>query len=198
MSPQPGFVTVRDKDDSVWQSVVEKTAKLQAKKAAATKLTTQSAVARVVDGVESAAASLPSRLEGLVAAAHAQVFEREQTSQGRIPETLSLASETSRLMKGVGAAAEALATKASAFSSTKRCASLALQIAKAKVSGNDERAKVLQDAFDYNVCDIFWSQCIDEYVAFFKLGDGTIPYRAGLNNVLSTPLAAERHDRAVR
>ena len=65
-----------------------------------------------------------------------------------------------------------------------------LQIAKAKVFGTDDQVKVLQNAFDFNVCDPFWSQCVDEYVNFFKLRGSAIPYREGLNNVLPTPVSA--------
>jgi len=182
------FVTVRDRRDSVWQSVVEKVAKREAKKAAAARVAggKQPRVSGIT-APDPADAALQAHLDTLVEAAHAQIYERDEMSQGRIPEVFSLSPKAITATKGLGGA---LTPKVSGLDSIKSCASLALQIAEAKVLGTDDQVKVLQNAFDFNVCDPFWSQCVEEYVNFFKLRGGAIPYREGLNNVLPTPVSA--------
>ena len=70
------------------------------------------------------------------------------------------------------------------------CASLAAKLAQAKVFGTKETVKALQGEFDFNVCDPFWIQCVEEYETFFKLEHGQIPYRAGLDNVLREEIPA--------
>jgi len=183
------IVTVRDQRDSVWQSVVEKVAKREAKQAAAAPKgggTAAAAKGITAPSPAPAAGALQGHLAELVETAHAQVFERDEMSQGRIPESFSPSAAPTTKAVGGGAAVAAV----SGLDSTKRCASLALQMAKAKVLGNDDQVKVLQSAFSFNVCDPFWTECVDEYVTHFKLGGGVIPYRAGLNNVLPAPVLA--------
>ncbi|MCY2964200.1 MAG: metallophosphoesterase, partial [Planctomycetota bacterium] len=116
---------------------------------------------------------------------NSQFLEREELSQGRVTGTLAAAPSVG--LEGVDAGLEAVST----IDAAKRCASLALQIAKAKVFGTEDQVKILQNEFDFNVCDPFWGTCIKEYVAHFQLQKGTIPYRAGLNNILPTPVSAK-------
>jgi len=182
------IVTVRDQRDSVWQSVVEKVAKRDAiQAAAAPAVSGMPAAAQGITAPSPAPATgaLQGHLADLVDAAHEQVFERDEMLQGRIPVSFSIPA--AQAMQGVPAGA---AAQVGVLDSTTRCASLALQMAKAKVFGSADQVKVLQNAFDFNVCDPFWAKCVDEYVTHFKLGGGVIPYRAGLNNVLPAPVPA--------
>jgi hypothetical protein len=169
--PQRGhLVTVRDPRASTWQSIVEKVAKKK----------------RAMVAPRSTAASLTgaqsqelNKLESFVDACHAQVFERAEANQGRIPPALAAAPVTAG-----GPPAPGVLEK------TKRCSALAAQLAWAKVFGPAERLAALQNAFDFNVCDPFWADCVKEYESYFKLHGKTIPYRAGLDNVLPWKLPA--------
>lgn len=167
MLPERHFVTVRDRRDSVWQSVVEQVAKRQSPKRA---FASRSAAAKL------------NTIADLVEAAHAQVYERHEPRRVRIPIELSASTKAA---EGVGTET---AARVSGAEVAKRCAALAVQLAEAKVFGTVEQIKALQDAFDFNVCDPFWVECVNEYVKYFKLHGGTVPYRAGLNNVLPTLL----------
>jgi Calcineurin-like phosphoesterase len=171
------FVTVRDPRDSVWQSVVEQVAKSKIKAAAAGPAGSPGLEALGPIGATPQATA--SRLEDLVDAANAQVFERDEISHGRIPPSSPLADAAAPGLEAIGA-----------VDSAKRCSSLAVRLAKAKVFGTAEQVKALQSAFDFNVCDPFWAQCVNEYVSYFQVHGHNIPYRAGLNNVLPYKIPA--------
>lgn len=194
MSKKHPIRTVRDQRDSVWQSMVERVAKRETERAivataggAAAVTTRGIAPAPAADaggtGTAPSVAAVQSRLADLVDAANEQVSDKDQMMRGEIPLAFSLTAETTT--RGIGAVPRDVA---GGFDVTKRCASLSLQLAKAKVFGTAEQVKVLQNAFDFNVCDPFWVKCVDEYVSHFKVHGGSIPYRAGLNNVLTTPV----------
>ncbi|SIO66691.1 Calcineurin-like phosphoesterase [Singulisphaera sp. GP187] len=176
------IVTVRDPRDSVWQSVVERVAKREAQQAAVA----HRAATAMQAPAPSAPSALQAHLDTMVEAANAQVFDRDELAQGRIPESFALAPQgAARSLGGVAAT-----PMVSGLESAKRCASLSLQIAKAKVFGTDGQVQVLQNAFDFNVCDPFWVKCVNEYVTHFQLNGDKIPYRAGLDNLLPTPVSA--------
>ena len=65
---EPQFVTARDSRDSVWQSIVEKVAKDE----------TQRALNRFAVAPSSPHPGFVGNLQNLVAAAHAEVFERHE------------------------------------------------------------------------------------------------------------------------
>jgi hypothetical protein len=178
--PDLDIVTARDPRDSVWQSIVERVAKNESK-AALTKGPAKSGFAAAAS-----TAGLSGHLAELVAAAHAEVLARHEGVKDRVPLQYSLAPVPAM----TAAAGGFVMLKVSGLETGKRCSSLAVQLAEAKVFGTPEQIASLQNAFDYNVCDPFWAQCIDEYVAYFKLGAKQIPYRAGLNNVLAAPVPA--------
>ena len=126
-------------------------------------------------------------LQSLVVAANEQVFVAEELKHGRIPPSspLSRPAKPTGRRKGFTAG-----TAVAAAGTTARCAWLASRLAEAKVFGTKERVAMLQSEFDFNVCDPFWGDCVKEYVKFFKVKQGKIPYRAGLNNLLRQKIPA--------
>ena len=185
MPSVPSFVTVRAPRESVWQSVVERVAKRK-----------QNVInqrrAAIATHVAAAAESLAldsdlGHLQDLVNACHQQVFEHDEMRQGRIPTSSALSPE-STLARRIGAAGDVAA--ANRVDTFKSCASVAAQLAEAKVFGPPERVAVLQSVFDFNVCDPFWVECVGEYEKFFTLEQGEIPYRGGLNNLLHERIPA--------
>ena len=58
------------------------------------------------------------------------------------------------------------------------CADIALRLAKAKVERRPEaEIKQLEDALAFSVCDPLWTEAAEEYVKFFDVEHGTVPYR---------------------
>jgi hypothetical protein len=171
------IVTVRDFQDSVWQSVVESVAKSEAAKAKTKSATYGGMPTAKVTAPVFGSNALPGHLAAMVNAAHAQVLEQSTLS----PELPSDPPVT------YGSSAPVTA-KSISLDGTKRCASLSLQLAKAKVFGTDEQVEELQNEFNYSVCDPFWVKCVSEYVKHFQIAGDEIPYRAGINNVLPTPI----------
>ncbi len=178
--PDLEIITARDPRDSMWQSIVEKVAKNESKAALA------KGAAKTGFAAAASTAGLSSHLAELVAAAHAQVYERHEGAKGRAPQRYSLAPVPAM----TAAAGGPVMMEVGRLETGKRCSSLAIQLAEAKVFGTPEQIAALQSAFDFNVCDPFWAGCIDEYVAYFKVGGKQIPYRPGLNNVLAAPVPA--------
>jgi hypothetical protein len=150
----------------MWQSIVEQVAE---KKRA--RLTAAAATALAAGQSEEL-----KKLDSLVAACHAQVYEHAEADQGRVPTAL--------------AASAPAAARVGTLEKAKRCSALAAQLAWAKVFGPPERLAALQNAFDFNVCDPFWAETVKEYVNYFQVHGKEIPYRAGLNNVLRWQLPA--------
>ncbi len=59
------------------------------------------------------------------------------------------------------------------------CAHLALQLATAKVEGRPEaEIQDLADSLRFSTCDPLWAEAVTEYLQFFDVDKGTIPYRA--------------------
>ncbi|HEY4564915.1 MAG TPA: metallophosphoesterase [Thermoanaerobaculia bacterium] len=59
------------------------------------------------------------------------------------------------------------------------CAHLALQLAKAKVEGRPaDEIQQLEDSLRFSTCDPLWAQAVTEYVHYFDVDKGKIPYRA--------------------
>ncbi len=179
MPSVPSFVTVRSPHESVWQSVVERVAKQRQNVIAQRRAAIAASAATATESI--ALDSERSHVEDLVSACHQQVFEQDEMRQGRVPISSALSLEAAPSGQ-VGAADDGAA--ASRLAKLKLCASLAAQLAEAKVFGPPERLAVLQSVFDFNVCDPFWGECVAEYEKFFKLEHGEVPYRAGLNNLL--------------
>jgi hypothetical protein len=175
----PSFVTVRAPRDSVWQSIVERVAKRQESAPVASKGFAAPADESVDDKRR--------HLLAFVSAAHEQVFLADELRSGRdaISRATSLEPPTRKDAAAVGAP-----PAQGGQNSFMLCASLAAKLAQAKVFGTKETVKTLQGEFDFNVCDPFWIQCVEEYETFFKLEHGQIPYRAGLDNVLREEIPA--------
>jgi 3',5'-cyclic AMP phosphodiesterase CpdA len=67
---------------------------------------------------------------------------------------------------------------ASAGGALMTCADIALRLAKAKVERRPAaEIKQLEDALAFSVCDPMWSEAVEEYVKFFEVDHGTVPYR---------------------
>jgi len=185
MSTKPSFVTVRAPAESVWQSVVENVARREEKKLASERKlgTKKGMVAPSLRDAE----DQRRHLQALVGAAHEQVFEAEELKHGRIPASSPLSRPAKPSGRRKGFAADAALAAADKVA---RCAWLAARLAEAKVFGTKERVALLESEFKFNVCDGFWADCVTEYVKFFKVKHGKIPYRAGLNNVLRQKIPA--------
>jgi hypothetical protein len=178
--PDLGIVTARDPRDSMWQSIVEKVAKAESKAAL------KRGVAKNAFAAAASTAGLSDHLAELVAAAHAQVYERHEGVKFRGPLRFSLAPVPAM----TAAAGGPVMLQVGRLETGKRCSSLAIQLAEAKAFGTSEQIAGLQSAFDFNVCDPFWEQCINEYVAYFKVAGKQIPYRPGRYSVLGTAVPA--------
>lgn len=73
------------------------------------------------------------------------------------------------------ALAEPLADMGGTFDT---CADIALRLAKAKVERRPAaEIQQLEDALKFSVCDPLWSEAVEEYVKFFDVDHGTVPYR---------------------
>src|ERR1043166_2544989 len=83
------------------------------------------------------------------------------------------------------------AAKLTGLASAKACSALAARLAWAKVTGNTAEVAALQAAFDFNICDPLWAECVEAYVDFYRVHSGEIPYRPGLDNLLATPVPAK-------
>ncbi len=166
MNRNQPFVTVRDPRDSVWQSMVERVARQR------TRISREIAIAPAdALGRETRQAD---QVDRLVDAANAAVFEMHADDQDQkaVPPAFSV-SATRDLAAG------------SALETTRNCASLALQLAKAKVFGTDQEVKALENDFNFSTCDPFWSDCIEEYVNHYKLWGGLAPRPVNPSPLLS-------------
>ncbi|MFL6195883.1 MAG: metallophosphoesterase family protein [Thermoanaerobaculia bacterium] len=71
-----------------------------------------------------------------------------------------------------------------------QCAHLALQLATAKVEGRPAaEIQPLEDAVAFSTCDPLWAEAVAEYVKFFDVEDGKVPYRASAGPDDPAPLA---------
>ncbi len=61
---------------------------------------------------------------------------------------------------------------------------MAYQIAQAWIVSGKSKADELIAKLKFSTCDPKWRECIEEYVAYFKLQHHNIPYREGLDNIL--------------
>jgi len=58
------------------------------------------------------------------------------------------------------------------------CAHMALQLATARLEGRPaEEIQRLEDALKFSTCDLLWSEAVTEYLDFFEVDKGKIPYR---------------------
>jgi Calcineurin-like phosphoesterase len=151
--------TFRDPQLSTWQSVVEEV--LRRKQVAAGAMTT--------GGI--AAAPIPLQRPGLehpvVAAATAAVSA-----------VLSGIGTTPAPPAAVPAVAGAVTAAAAVLCTDDECAHLALQLATAKVEHHpDDEIQQLEDALRFSTCDPLWAEAVTDYVRFFDVDRGTIPYR---------------------
>jgi calcineurin-like phosphoesterase family protein len=63
-------------------------------------------------------------------------------------------------------------------STEEECAHTAFLLAKAKVEGRPaEEIQQLEDALQFSTCDPLWTEAVTEYMQFFDVDKGTIPYR---------------------
>jgi 3',5'-cyclic AMP phosphodiesterase CpdA len=72
------------------------------------------------------------------------------------------------------------------------CAHLALQLATARVEGRPaDEIKQLDDSLRFSTCDPLWAEAVTEYVRFFDVDKGQIPYRPskGPDDPAPLPLA---------
>jgi hypothetical protein len=70
------------------------------------------------------------------------------------------------------------------------CAHLALQLATAKLEHHSEdEIQQLEDALRFSTCDPLWAEAVADYVHFFDVDKGTVPYRAAKAPDDPAPLA---------
>lgn len=98
------------------------------------------------------------------------------------PVVSAAASAGSAAVSGVATTAEVDAPPAlvptGCVSTEEECAHTALLLAKAKVEGRPaQEIQQLEDALRFSTCDPLWAEAVTEYVDFFELGKGKVPYR---------------------
>ena len=69
---------------------------------------------------------------------------------------------------------------------------MAYQIAQAWIVSGKSKADELIAKLKFSTCDPKWRECIEEYVAYFKLQHHNIPYREGLDNILPLDIPVSR------
>jgi 3',5'-cyclic AMP phosphodiesterase CpdA len=83
---------------------------------------------------------------------------------------------------------------ASPFGTLESCADIALRLAKAKVERRPEaEIKQLEDALAFSVCDPLWSEAVEEYIKFFEVDHGTVPYRPPVSVEDPAPIALQEN-----
>lgn len=153
------IATVRDKRMSLWQSAVD-----------AVVAKTEGAPAGAVIGadLEAAPAAAPARPgldHPMVAGASVHAQEVEQGVVAASPEVST--------QPGTVVAAEA-----GAADIAKSCSEWALRLAEAKITRNQANVKKYGELLGaFGTCDPRWLQAVEEYVKFFELDKGKIPYR---------------------
>ena len=95
------------------------------------------------------------------------------------PVVAAAAASASAAVSGV-ATTEAVPSAAAPQGCTDdQCAHLALQLATAKVEGRPaSEIQPLEDALKFSTCDPLWADSVAEYVKYFDVDKGKIPYRA--------------------
>ena len=73
------------------------------------------------------------------------------------------------------------------------CSGMAFEIAYARATFDKQKADELSVKLhqQFGTCDPQWRKCIEEYVVYYKLKQQSIPYRSGLNNILSVNLPSQ-------
>lgn len=74
-------------------------------------------------------------------------------------------------------ATEGVAPSSSLGSVLVECAKLAFQLGEAKLAGDTAKAAQLESELKDNTCDPDWLEAVTQYVAYFQLTGGAIPYR---------------------
>jgi hypothetical protein len=97
------------------------------------------------------------------------------------PVVAAATAAASAALSGIGttAAPPAAASSASPVCCTDdECAHLALQLATAKVEHHPaDEIQQLEDSLRFSSCDPLWAEAVADYVRFFDVDRGTIPYR---------------------
>jgi calcineurin-like phosphoesterase family protein len=110
-----------------------------------------------------------------------------------------VAAATTAAAHALSGIATALAPKAAATTTAAapacrtddECAHLALQLAQAKVEHRPaDEIQQLEDSLRFSTCDPLWAEAVTQYVHFFDVDKGKIPYRAstGPNDPPPLPL----------
>jgi hypothetical protein len=95
------------------------------------------------------------------------------------PVVAAAAAAASTAVSGVATTAAGPTASAPQGCTDDQCAHLALQLATAKVEGRPAaEVQPLEDALKFSTCDPLWSESVAEYVKFFDVEKGKVPYRA--------------------
>ena len=98
------------------------------------------------------------------------------------PVVAAAAIAAAHTLSGVATAPAPLAAgtaAAPACCTDDECAHLALQLAAARVEGRPAaEIQQLEDSLRFSTCDPLWAEAVTEYVDFFEVDQGKIPYRA--------------------
>jgi hypothetical protein len=148
--------TFRDPKLSTWQSVVEQVIRRK-----------QEAAGIATGGIAAAPIPRPGLEHPVVAAATAAAST-----------ALSGIGTTAAAPAASPAAAGAVTAAAPVGCSDDECAHLALQLATAKLEQHPEdEIQQLEDSLRFSTCDPLWAQAVTDYVHYFDVDRGTIPYR---------------------
>jgi len=147
------FKTFRDPGASRWQSIVEE-------------------VLNRKEGTDTGGAAVRPNLNHPVVAAATTAASAALSGIFTTAATLASSAAAAVTSKVTG-------TPAPVCCSDDECAHLALQLATAKVEHRPaDEIQQLEDSLRFSSCDPMWAEAVTEYVHYFDVDKGTIPYRA--------------------
>lgn len=109
----------------------------------------------------------------------------EHPAVAQAADTAAKAADASATAAAPGASgkegvvqAPALPSPGATLGTLETCADLAFRLATAKLERKPEaEIKQLEDALAFSTCDPMWAEAVKEYVDFFDIHHGTVPYR---------------------
>jgi hypothetical protein len=164
------FLTFRERRLSLWQSAVEETVARRAAGPRAAARGLRPATLPLTD--EAVRGSDPVRAATALAAA---LYAGQPLSDAQpLPEAAALGVQQEAARGVVGTAWT--------------CNKLALQLAWAKLTGDQQAIQKLGDELALGTCDPLWAETVARYLAYFTKDQGSIPYRSGGDYVLDVKL----------
>lgn len=129
---------------------------------------------------QSAVEQVVKKAEGLVDRpnlGHPMVAQAADTAAKAADASATAAAPGASGKEGV-VQAPALPSPGATVATLETCADLAFRLATAKLERKPEaEIKQLEDALAFSTCDPLWSEAVAEYIDFFDVHHGTVPYR---------------------